>query len=124
MRISASSLGITIPPIIFRSSLLSMIPVEPLSDRSPSPLTSALRFAGWHSGPTTCFTPLWCGALALPFSPWNSSGAVQQTYPGSVYVAGNLSYGKIALDSQYIYVAAQDLLTRFTLGQPNSGTAI
>jgi hypothetical protein len=54
----------------------------------------------------------------------NSSGAVQQTYPGSVYVAGNLSYGKIALDNQYIYVAGQDLLTRFTLGQPNSGMAI
>ena len=54
----------------------------------------------------------------------NSSGTVQQTYPGSVYVFGNLSYGKIALDNQYIYVAGQNLLTRFTFGQPNSGTSI
>jgi hypothetical protein len=54
----------------------------------------------------------------------DSSGAVQQTYVGSVYVAGNLSYGKIATDKQYVYVAGQDQLTRFLLGDPSSGAVI
>lgn len=54
----------------------------------------------------------------------DSSGGVQQTYAGPVYVAGNLSYGKIAIDNQYIYVAGQDQLTRFLLGDPSSGTVI
>lgn len=54
----------------------------------------------------------------------NASGSVQQTYTGSVYVAGNLSYGKIAMDSQYLYVTGQNSLTRFRLGDPTSGTAI
>ena len=54
----------------------------------------------------------------------NSGGIVQQTYSGPVYVAGNISYGKLAMDSQYLYVAGQDQLTRFTLGSPMSGTSI
>lgn len=54
----------------------------------------------------------------------DSSGAIQQAYTGSVYVAGNLSFGKIAIDGSYLFVAGQDVLTRFLLGDPNSGTAI
>lgn len=55
----------------------------------------------------------------------NSSGAVQQTYAMDlVYVAGNISYGKVALDSQYLYVAGANQVTRFTLGNPASGVSI
>lgn len=53
-----------------------------------------------------------------------SDGDVAATYAGSVYVAGNLSYGKIAMDSQYLYVCGQNVLTRFLLGDPLSGTTI
>ena len=54
----------------------------------------------------------------------DGSGGVQQTYAAPVYTAGNLSYGKIALDGQYLYVTGQNQLTRFLLGDPNSGTSI
>jgi DNA-binding beta-propeller fold protein YncE len=52
----------------------------------------------------------------------DSTGAVQQTYQKtSVYVAGNISFGKIAIDRRFIYVAGQDELIRFTLGRPRFG---
>jgi hypothetical protein len=55
----------------------------------------------------------------------DSSGTVQQTYAmSSVYLAGNLSYGKIAVNGQYIYVAGANQVTRFNVGDPNSGTSI
>jgi hypothetical protein len=54
----------------------------------------------------------------------NSNGALQQTYSGNAYIEGNLSYGKITVDKQYLYVAGQDQLTRFLLGDPSSGTVI
>jgi len=54
----------------------------------------------------------------------NSAGAIQQTYPMNVYAAGNISYGKLAVDAQHIYVAAQDQLTRFDVGNPSSGTSM
>ncbi len=54
----------------------------------------------------------------------DSTGAVQQKIPLSVYVAGNLSFGKIAVVNRYIYVAGQDDLIRFQLGQPHSGQSI
>jgi hypothetical protein len=54
----------------------------------------------------------------------NSAGVIQQAYEGDVYVAGNLSFGKITIDGQYLYVAGQDQLTRFLLGNPSSGTPI
>ena len=53
-----------------------------------------------------------------------SDGTVAASYAGSVYTAGNLSYGKIAMDNQYLYVCGQDVLTRFLLGDPSSGTTI
>jgi hypothetical protein len=53
-----------------------------------------------------------------------SDGTVMATYAGSTYVAGNLSYGKIALDSQYLYVCGQSSLIRFVLGDPSSGTTV
>jgi hypothetical protein len=53
-----------------------------------------------------------------------SDGDVVASYAGSVYVAGNLSYGKIAMDNQYLYVCGQNVLTRFLLGDPLSGTTI
>ena len=51
-------------------------------------------------------------------------GRVQQSYSGNVYIAGNLSYGKITVTNQYLFVAGQDQLTRFLLGDPSSGTVI
>lgn len=54
----------------------------------------------------------------------NSSGTVQQTYSGSAYLGGDISAGKIALDSHYVYVAGGQQLTRFELGNPASGTSI
>ena len=55
----------------------------------------------------------------------NSSGAVHQTYTmPNVYAAGSVAFGGIAMDSQYIYVAAQNQLTRFTLGNSSSGVSI
>jgi hypothetical protein len=53
-----------------------------------------------------------------------SDGHVAASYAGPVYVAGNLSYGKIAMDNQYLYVCGQNVLTRFLLGDPLSGTTI
>jgi hypothetical protein len=55
----------------------------------------------------------------------DSTGAVQQMYRNTpVYVAGNLSFGKIAIDHTFIYVAGQDELVRFRLGKPRSGRSI
>lgn len=55
----------------------------------------------------------------------DSAGTVHATYPMTgIYVYGNISYGKIALDQQYIYVAGGDDLVRFTIGAPNSGVSI
>ncbi|HLW35408.1 MAG TPA: PEP-CTERM sorting domain-containing protein, partial [Chthoniobacterales bacterium] len=52
------------------------------------------------------------------------SGVIEQSYSGSTYIAGNLSYGKITVTNQYLFVAGQDQLTRFLLGDPSSGTVI
>lgn len=55
----------------------------------------------------------------------DSTGAVQQTYRNKfVYVAGDLSFGKIAIDGRFIYVAGQDELIRFRLGGPRTGHSI
>ena len=53
-----------------------------------------------------------------------NTGEVVASYAGSAYTGGNLSYGKIAMDGQYLYVCGQNVLTRFTLGNPSSGTTI
>jgi hypothetical protein len=53
-----------------------------------------------------------------------SDGNVAASYMGSAFVAGNLSYGKIAMDNQYLYVAGGGWLTRFRLGDPSSETMI
>jgi hypothetical protein len=51
-------------------------------------------------------------------------GVVLQTYSRpSVYIAGNSSYGKLAVDANYLYVAGGNLLTRFPIGNP-AGTSI
>ena len=55
----------------------------------------------------------------------DSSGTVRQTYPmDSVLIAGNLSYGKIAVDSQHIFVTGANQVVRFDVGSPNSGSSI
>jgi hypothetical protein len=54
----------------------------------------------------------------------DSTGAVQQKYRYPVYVAGNLSFGKIAIDDRFIYVAGQDELIRFRLDRSRSGRSI
>jgi hypothetical protein len=51
-----------------------------------------------------------------------SNGSVAATYEGSAYI-GHQSFGKIAMDNQYLYVAG-DILTRFLIGDPSSGTTI
>ena len=53
-----------------------------------------------------------------------SDGTVMATYAGSVYITGNISFGKIAVDNQYLYVCGQNVLTRFLLEDPSSGTTI
>jgi hypothetical protein len=54
----------------------------------------------------------------------DEAGAVHARYHGSVYVRGNLSYGKLAVDAERLYVAGQNRLTRFELGDPGSATTI
>jgi hypothetical protein len=55
----------------------------------------------------------------------DSSGVVHKTYSmDPLYLAGNISYGKIAVDSTYIYVAGASELIRFTLGSGDPGTSI
>jgi len=55
----------------------------------------------------------------------DSSGNVQATYTmGGIYLCGDIGYGKIAFDQQYIYVAGGSDLVRFTFGDPNSGVSI
>jgi hypothetical protein len=54
----------------------------------------------------------------------DEAGVVYARYPGNVYVRGNLSYGKLAVDEQYLYVAGQDRLTRFELGNPGASSLI
>jgi hypothetical protein len=53
-----------------------------------------------------------------------SDGSVVASYAGSAFTAGNLSFGKIAMDNQYLYVCGGGSLTRFLLGDPSSGTTI
>lgn len=87
-----------------------------------SPVADALRGLVFAPGLlyTTAVVGTGFNVLAL-----NSAGVIQTTYTApTVYAAGNLSYGKIARDSQYIYVGAQNNLTRFTIGNANSGTTI
>lgn len=55
---------------------------------------------------------------------YDESRTLRQLYPGNVYVHGNLSYGKLAVDNRYIYVAGQNQLTRFEIGDPSSGAPI
>jgi hypothetical protein len=54
----------------------------------------------------------------------DSSGTAHATYTGTVYVRGNVAFGKIALDDESIYVAGQNQLTRFERGNPGPGTSI
>src|SRR5215469_1370684 len=54
----------------------------------------------------------------------DSSGTVHKTYTYTNAFFNYESYGKIALDQQYIYVAGDTSLFRFTLGDPNSGVPI
>jgi len=55
----------------------------------------------------------------------DSSGAVHTTYTmDGIYVFGNGTGGKIAVDQEYIYVAGADNVVRFAVGDPNSGVSI
>ena len=54
----------------------------------------------------------------------DSSGTVHNTYTYTNVYFDYDSYGKIALDQQYIYVAGGTCLFRFTLGDPSSGLPI
>jgi len=54
----------------------------------------------------------------------NSAGVVQQSYSGPEYVAGNLSFGKIAFATNgQFFVAGQNNLRRFSVGNP-TGTVV
>jgi hypothetical protein len=54
----------------------------------------------------------------------NSAGTVEQTYSSPVYIEGNVFFGQVAVNSQYLYVGGQNELTQFAIGQPSSGTVI
>lgn len=55
----------------------------------------------------------------------DATGTVRRAYPmNGVYVGGNLSDGKIAVDAHHIYVAGGDQITKFDIGSPTSGTSI
>lgn len=54
----------------------------------------------------------------------DSTGTPRERYIGDVYVAGNLSFGKIAINGRFLYVAGQNDLIRFRLGHPHSGRSI
>ena len=54
----------------------------------------------------------------------DSAGVAHQTYSANVPISGNTSYGKSAIGGQYLYVAGANVLTRFLLGDPSSGTTI
>jgi hypothetical protein len=54
----------------------------------------------------------------------DEAGVVHARYPGNVYVRGNISYGKLDVNEQYLYVAGQSWLTRFELGNPGSSSRI
>ncbi len=64
------------------------------------------------------------GSAGFAVHALQSDGTVVTSYAGPVYIAGNASYGKIAMDNRYLYVCGQDTLTRFLLGDPLSGTPI
>ncbi|MDX2167746.1 MAG: hypothetical protein SF182_11805 [Deltaproteobacteria bacterium] len=51
-------------------------------------------------------------------------GIVQATYRGDAYLDGNLTFGKLAIGGDDIYVAGQDVLTRFDRKRPGPGTVI
>jgi hypothetical protein len=53
-----------------------------------------------------------------------SDGSVTASYAGTALTGTNASFGKIAMDSQYLYVAGSLFLTRFRLGDPLSGIRI
>jgi hypothetical protein len=56
---------------------------------------------------------------------YDSTWTLKQTYAkNSVYVAGNISYGKIAVDNQHIFVAGSGQVIRFDVDSPSSGTSI
>jgi len=55
----------------------------------------------------------------------DSTCTVQAIYSvANVYTAGALSYGRLAVDAQHIFVTAGNQVTRFDIGAPNSGVAI
>jgi hypothetical protein len=88
------------------------------------PAAYGSEFRGLTFGPdnllyATTITPNGFDVVAL-----DSAGAVQQTYFSTVNISGNISYGKISTDGQYLYVSGSDVLTRFLLGVPTSGTII
>ena len=61
-----------------------------------------------------------CAVLAL-----RSDGNVAASYTWPIDVTGgNIGYGKIAMDNQYLYLCGGNSLTRFLLGEPLSGTTI
>jgi cysteine-rich repeat protein len=64
------------------------------------------------------------GLLGFAVLALDGSGAVQATYPGNTYIRGNLSYGKIALDDESIYVTGQNDLVKFQRTPPGPGVSI
>jgi DNA-binding beta-propeller fold protein YncE len=54
----------------------------------------------------------------------DQTGNIHATYSGGIYIRGNLSYGKIAVDQQSIYIAGQNQLMKFERGSQNPGSTI
>lgn len=88
----------------------------------PSSLANEIR--GLAFGPDGLLYA--CGVTDLGFKvlTYDASGTLRQTYSGDVYVRGNLSYGKLAVNEQHIYVTGQNKLTRFDIGSTNPGVVI
>lgn len=64
------------------------------------------------------------GSSGFTVAALRSDGTVAASYMGSAGIAFNTSYGKLAMDNQYLYVAGGGSLTRFRLGDPSSETVI
>ena len=48
----------------------------------------------------------------------DATGAVQRTYTGRDYYAGNLTFGNVAVDERYVYTTGQNYLSRFDRQDP------